>query len=109
MAWASDRRASASGRRRDGDRSGVQACASALDDPAFAATVEHYRGQPLPMLTEPMLHPGDVAVLLGIPVKTVTQYAREERLPHYRVGRNVRFLRGEVERAVLAGRLSHVS
>ena len=91
------------------DQAFAQACASALDDPAFAATVEHYRGEPLPLLTEPMLHPGDVAVLLGIPVKTVTQYAREERLPHYRVGRNVRFLRAEVERAVLAGRLSRVS
>lgn len=91
------------------DQAFAQACASALDDPAFAATVEHYRGEPLPLLTEPMLHPGDVAVLLGIPVKTVTQYAREERLPHYRVGRNVRFLRADVERAVLGGRLSRVS
>ena len=91
------------------DQAFAQACASALGDPVFAATVEHYRGEPLPMLTEPMLHPGDVAVLLGIPVKTVTQYAREDRLPHYRVGRNVRFLRADVERAVLGGRLSRVS
>ena len=88
------------------DQAFAQACAAALADPGFAATVQHYRGEPLAMLTEPLLHPRDVSVLLGVPVKTVTQYAREDRLPHYRVGRNVRFLRAEVERAVLNGRLS---
>jgi len=35
----------------------------------------------------------------------VQQYAREDRLPSYPVGCNVRFVRSEVEAAVRQGRL----
>lgn len=41
-----------------------------------------------------------VADVLGIPMKTVLQYAREGRLPCVRLGRHVRFVMADVERAV---------
>jgi excisionase family DNA binding protein len=39
----------------------------------------------------------DVAELVGIPMSTVYQYAREHRLPCRRRGRHLLFLRWEVE------------
>lgn len=39
----------------------------------------------------------DVAALVGIPVSTVYQYAREGRLPCRHRGRHLRFLRWEIE------------
>jgi hypothetical protein len=84
------------------------AVAAALDDPEFAAFVEHQRHQPRrprSLLSEPMLDATAVAGLLGIPTKTVHQYARECRLPSYKVGRRTMFVRGEVEQAVATGLL----
>jgi excisionase family DNA binding protein len=80
--------------------------ATALEDPAFAAAVEHHRRSPVSVLSTPLLDADDVAKLLGIPAKTVRQYAREGRLPSRPIGRHVRFVRAEVERAVLDGRLA---
>jgi excisionase family DNA binding protein len=53
------------------------------------------------VLGSPLLDADDVAALLGILVKTVRQFAREGRLPCRRIGRHVRFVRAEVEAAVV--------
>jgi excisionase family DNA binding protein len=80
--------------------------AAALEDAAFAAAVEHHRRSPVSVLSTPLLDAEDVADLLGIPPKTVLQFAREGRLPSRPIGRRVKFIRAEVERAVLDGRLA---
>jgi excisionase family DNA binding protein len=52
-------------------------------------------------LASPLLTAGEVAGLLGgVPAKTVLQLAREGRLPSVRIGRHVRFVRGELEGAI---------
>jgi excisionase family DNA binding protein len=56
-------------------------------------------------LDEPLHDARQVSVLLGgIPPKTVLQYAREGRLPCLRIGRHVRFMRSELDRALMAQR-----
>ena len=56
-------------------------------------------------LEEPLLTARQVSVLLGgIPPKTVLQYAREGRLPCLRIGRHVRFVRSEIDRALMTQR-----
>jgi excisionase family DNA binding protein len=45
-----------------------------------------------------------VAGLLGIPRKSVLQYAREGRLPSVRIGRHVRFVIADVQAAIDAQR-----
>ncbi len=79
----------------------AQAVAVALEDPHFAAAVQEHRRAPVSVLGSPLLDADDVAALLGIPVKTVRQFAREGRLPCRRIGRHVRFVRAEVEAAVV--------
>lgn len=80
--------------------------AAALDDPEVIREVERRRGQPVGTLSEPLLDAVAVGDLLGIPSKTVQQYARDGRMPSYPVGRNVRFVRSEVELAVRQRRLA---
>jgi excisionase family DNA binding protein len=41
-----------------------------------------------------------VAGLLGIPRKSVLQYAREGKLPSVRIGRHVRFVIADVQAAI---------
>lgn len=84
----------------------AKAVATQLEDPEFAALVQHYRGGPLPILSAPLLTAEDVAVLLRIPPKTVLQYAREGRLRSRTIGRRVLFVRAEVETAVLGDALA---
>ena len=48
-------------------------------------------------------------MLGGIPAKTILQYAREARLPCLRIGRHVRFVRGDVERALAEQRSARVA
>jgi excisionase family DNA binding protein len=56
-------------------------------------------------LDEPLLTAHEVSALLGgIPPKTVLPYAREGRLPCLRIGRDVRFIRSEIDRALTAQR-----
>ncbi len=45
-----------------------------------------------------------VGALLGIPRKSVLQYAREDKLPSVRIGRHVRFVIADVQRAIDAQR-----
>jgi len=62
------------------------------------------RPDPQP-LDEPLLNASQVSELLGdIPAKTVLQYAREGRLPCVRIGKHVRFMRSELDRALMAQR-----
>ena len=45
-----------------------------------------------------------IAALLGIPRKSVLQYARDGRLPCVRIGRHVRFVIADVQAAIDAQR-----
>lgn len=45
-----------------------------------------------------------VGALLGIPPKTVLQYAREGRLPSIKLGKHRRFVIEDVERAIFSSR-----
>jgi len=54
----------------------------------------------------PLRDAGYVARLLGIPRKSVLQYAREGKLPCVRIGRHVRFVIADVQAAVDAQRPS---
>jgi excisionase family DNA binding protein len=61
------------------------------------------------LLEEPLLTAGQIGSLLGgIPSKTVLQYARDGRLPCVRIGKHVRFVRSDVDRA-LADQRARVS
>ena len=57
-------------------------------------------------LDEPLLTAREVCSVLlgGIPPKTALQYAREGRLPCLRIGKHVRFIRSEIDRALKAQR-----
>jgi excisionase family DNA binding protein len=56
-------------------------------------------------LDEPLLTAAQVSKLLGdIPPKTILQYARDGRLPCLRIGKHVRFIRSEIDRALDAQR-----
>jgi excisionase family DNA binding protein len=54
----------------------------------------------------PLRDAGYVARLLGIPRKSVLEYAREGKLPCVRIGRHVRFVIADVQAAVDAQRPS---
>lgn len=55
----------------------------------------------LSVIDEPLLTASEIGQLLGgIPAKTVLQYAREGRLPCVRIGKHVRFVRGDVDQAL---------
>lgn len=84
----------------------ADALAVALDLPGVAAEIERQLGHSALPHSEPFLDATAIAAVLGIPVKTVRQYAREGRLPCYHVGRCLRFRQSEVEQAVLDGRLA---
>jgi len=59
--------------------------------------------RPAPVLDEPLLTAAQVGALLGnVPAKTVLQYARDGRLPCLRIGKHVRFVRSDVDRALSA-------
>jgi excisionase family DNA binding protein len=54
----------------------------------------------------PLRDAGYVARLLGIPRKSVLQYAREGKLPCVRIGRHVRFVIADVQATIDAQRPS---
>jgi excisionase family DNA binding protein len=82
------------------------AVAKALDDPAFAASVAHFRKRPTTVLSEPLLDADTVAELLSIRCSTVLAYARDGRLPSRQIGRHVRFVRADIAAAIERGDLS---
>jgi excisionase family DNA binding protein len=56
-------------------------------------------------LQAPLLTAGQVGALLGgIPTNTVLLYARDGRLPCMRIGKHVRFVRSDVDEALVAMR-----
>jgi excisionase family DNA binding protein len=82
------------------------AVAAALDDPDFREAVAFHRGQSLGVLSTPLLDADAVAELLNLRPSTVLAYARDGRLPCRLIGRHVRFVRAEVERAVASDALA---
>jgi excisionase family DNA binding protein len=57
----------------------------------------------LSIIDQPLLTAAEIGVLLGgVPAKTSLQYAREGRLPCVRIGKHVRFVRGDVDQALAA-------
>jgi excisionase family DNA binding protein len=46
----------------------------------------------------------EVAALLGVPISTVREWGRKGTLPRVKLGRHVRFVRAQVEEAILASR-----
>lgn len=56
----------------------------------------------IPKPSERWLNTHDVAVRLGIKPRTVALWARQGRLPAYRVGRYLRFRWEEIENAMAA-------
>lgn len=69
--------------------------------------------RPTPSITPPAPEPrgltrsdlmtaGQVADLLGVPVSTVREWGRNGTLPRVKLGRHVRFVRAQVEAALLA-------
>jgi excisionase family DNA binding protein len=56
----------------------------------------------LSVIDEPLLTADQIGALLGgIPTKTVLQYARDGRLPCVRIGKHVRFVRSDVDQALV--------
>ena len=52
------------------------------------------------VLGEPLLDAKSAAVLLGIPRSSVYEYAKRGELPHVKIGKHVKFIRSDLERAV---------
>jgi excisionase family DNA binding protein len=50
---------------------------------------------------QPLTDAKHIGSLLGIPPKSVLQYARDGRLPCVRIGRHVRFIVADVQRALI--------
>lgn len=65
--------------------------------------VDDTPGRSARALDEPLLTAAQLGALLGdVPAKTVLQYARDGRLPCLRIGKHVRFVRSDVDRALSA-------
>src|SRR3954451_20347004 len=85
--------------------------AGRLRDIGGMATVKRLetRGDQLEMaprvgLNEPLLRPAEAAALLSVRTSWIYDAVRAGRLPHLRVGRRIRFTRGDLERWVSAQR-----
>ncbi|HTZ62691.1 MAG TPA: helix-turn-helix domain-containing protein [Solirubrobacteraceae bacterium] len=57
------------------------------------------------ILSEPLLDAAQAAVLLGIPRSSVYAYAKRGELPHVKVGKHVKFIRGDLEGALAERRV----
>ncbi len=62
---------------------------------------DHVMGANVP-LDHQLLTAREVAELLRLPVSTVYELARTERLPHLRIGRALRFSREDLEQHLAA-------
>jgi excisionase family DNA binding protein len=64
-------------------------------------TVTMSEAQPtVEILREPLLDAEQAATLLGIPRSSVYAYAKRGELPHVKIGRHLKFIRGDLERAL---------
>lgn len=68
----------------------------------LAPTLSQSRAPEAPELEYPLLTAAQVGEMLGIPAKTVLQFAREGRLPVIELGKHRRFCRAQVAGAVNA-------
>jgi excisionase family DNA binding protein len=57
------------------------------------------------VLREPLLDAEQAAVLLGIPRSSVYAYAKRGQLPHVKIGRHVKFIRADLEQALVERRV----
>lgn len=64
---------------------------------------EHW--EPRALLSEPLLSAAEAGALLGIPRSSVYDYAKRGELPHVRVGKHVKFIRQDLERALAQRRI----
>jgi len=55
------------------------------------------------LLQEPLMDADQAARLLGLPRSSIYAYAKRGELPHVKIGRHLKFIRADLERA-LAGR-----
>lgn len=58
------------------------------------------------ILREPLLDASQAAMLLGLPRSSIYAYAKRGELPHVKIGRHLKFTRGDLERAVADRRVS---
>ena len=57
------------------------------------------------VLREPLLDAEQADVLLGIPRSSVYAYAKRGQLPHVKIGRHVKFIRADLEQALVERRV----
>jgi excisionase family DNA binding protein len=57
------------------------------------------------LLREPLLDAEKAAHLLGIPRSSVYAYAKRGELPHVKIGRHLKFVRSDLERALVERRV----
>jgi excisionase family DNA binding protein len=67
--------------------------------------IEPIVGSGLEVLREPLLDAKQAGRLLGIPRSSVYDYAKRGELPHLKIGRHLKFIRGDLERAVVERRV----
>lgn len=70
-----------------------------------AARTSDERWEPRALLSEPLLSASEAGALLGIPRSSVYDYAKRGELPHVRVGKHVKFIRQDLERALAERRV----
>jgi excisionase family DNA binding protein len=81
----------------------AEAALSRSHDPATRTPDE--RWEPRALLSEPLLSAAEAGALLGIPRSSVYDYAKRGELPHVRVGKHVKFIRQDLERALAERRV----
>ena len=59
-------------------------------------------GMPRGLTRAELMTAAEVAELLGVPVSTVREWGRHGTLPRVKLGRHVRFVRSQVEAAIIA-------
>ena len=69
------------------------------------ATAPDEHREPRALLSEPLLSAAEAGALLGIPRSSVYDYAKRGELPHVRVGKHVKFIRQDLERALAQRRI----
>ena len=72
---------------------------------ASSTRVHDERWEPRALLSEPLLSAAEAGALLGIPRSSVYDYAKRGELPHVRVGKHVKFIRQDLERALAERRV----
>lgn len=61
--------------------------------------------QNVEILREPLLDAEQTAALLGIPRSSVYAYAKRGELPHVKIGKHLKFVRQDLEQALIERRV----